>query len=118
VKLVVYVAVGGATGAVCRYLISGWLAQPYGTLLVNALGSLVLGVVVGLSSSLPPELRLLVGTGFCGGLTTFSTFAVETLALPPERALANVAANLLLSLTMASLGLASVRLLSGEVPAG
>jgi CrcB protein len=118
VKLVAYVALGGAAGAVCRYLVSGAAGSPYGTLIVNALGSLVLGAIVALSDSLRPELRLLVGTGFCGGLTTFSTFAVETLSMPPERALANVAANLLVSLGMASVGIASVRLLSGEGPAG
>jgi CrcB protein len=110
-------ALGGAVGAVCRYLISAWLPL-YGTLLVYMVGSLILGMLVAWSSSLSPELRVLLGTGFCGGLTTFSTFAVETLALPPEKALANLAANLGLSLTMAWLGLASFRLLSGAAPPG
>ena len=56
---------------------------PWGTLVINATGSLLLGVVTGLVlfHACPSELRLLVGTGFCGGYTTFSTFAWETAEL-------------------------------------
>lgn len=124
-RALVWVALGGATGAVARYAISTALARyggfPWATLLVNALGSLLLGALMEAClhhPRWPPELRLLVGTGFCGALTTFSTFSVETLALPPGRALLNIAANLLVSLGMAALGIGAVRLLQGIVPPG
>jgi CrcB protein len=83
------VAVGGAAGtwlrlAVARALPSGASAFPWSTLLVNLLGSLILGfvVVTALERAAPTRfLRPLIGTGFCGGLTTFSTFAVEIVLL-------------------------------------
>lgn len=107
------VAIGGASGAVLRFVVSMALAQstargiPLGTLSVNAAGSLVLGAIVALAQReprIPAELRLFIGTGFCGGLTTFSTFAVETLALPLPQALGNVALNLAVSLIAAAVG--------------
>lgn len=114
-----WIALGGALGAVCRFALSHWVAGsgivktfPLATLLVNAVGSLVLGVVVALAERdprLPPEIKLFFGTGFCGALTTFSTFAVETLDLPLQSALGNVAANLFVSLSMAAFGLWLVR---------
>lgn len=112
----VAVAVGGAAGAVCRHAV-GLLARaclpptfPYGTLLVNTGGSLVLGVLVGIAgtaANLPPLLFALVGVGFCGAFTTFSTFAVETLARDQlALALLNILANNLLALGAAALGIA------------
>jgi CrcB protein len=79
------VAVGGAAGtllrlAATRDLASGGRAFPWGTLLVNLVGSLLVGfIVVTAFERLAPSryFRPLLGTGFCGGLTTFSTFAVE-----------------------------------------
>jgi CrcB protein len=83
------IAVGGAGGAVARYLVGGWVQDlagsffPWGTLAVNVLGSLLLGFSLAwLQVTLaPPEARALVAIGFLGGFTTFSTFTYETLAL-------------------------------------
>ncbi len=83
------VALGGAFGAVSRYLISGWVARlthesafPYGTLAVNITGSFLLGLMMGLGGEgrllLPPAVRVVVGIGFLGAFTTFSTFSFET----------------------------------------
>ena len=74
---------------------------PVGTLVVNLLGSFILGVVMTWSLErglISPEVRILLGTGFCGGFTTMSTFSYETMALvqydSATRALANVALSL------------------------
>lgn len=79
------VAAGGAAGAVARYATSlalaGASAQfPWGTFAINVAGSFVLGVLLG---ALPPGHagRLLFGTGFCGGFTTFSTFSTDVVGL-------------------------------------
>jgi CrcB protein len=67
------VALGAALGAPLRFLTSLWLPGPRSTLLVNVVGSAVLGALVHPS----PSASALVGIGFCGALTTFSTFATE-----------------------------------------
>lgn len=81
----VYVALGGALGAVCRYLVSRLTdaSFPLGTLTVNLLGSFLIGIFVGFVNRgwLSPEMKLLLVTGLCGGFTTFSTFANEALAM-------------------------------------
>jgi CrcB protein len=75
---------GGGAGSVGRYLLGRWLAVPGGfpwhTFGINVLGSFVLGFLVVLCKDRPGWLVLL-GTGVCGGFTTFSTFSVETLRL-------------------------------------
>lgn len=78
-------------GALARYYLGLVMAQrvgvafPYGTLLINVTGCLVLGLVgtlaVERSTIVTPEVRLLVAVGFCGAFTTFSTFGFETLSL-------------------------------------
>ncbi|WP_461006792.1 fluoride efflux transporter CrcB [Streptomyces capparidis] len=108
---VLLVALGAAVGAPLRYLTDRWLtarhgtAFPWGTLVVNVAGSLVLGAVVRAGS---PELRLLLGTGLCGALTTFSSFGHQTVALlesgAPWRAAANAGANVGLGLGAAAAG--------------
>lgn len=83
------VALGGALGSVCRYLVSKWLQEaaatafPAGTLVVNVLGCLLIGVFYGMAErhGMGGELKLLLTVGFCGGFTTFSTFMNENLAL-------------------------------------
>jgi CrcB protein len=84
-KYALLVFVGGGFGSVARYFISKWLNNventiPYGTLTVNVLGSLLIGVVIGYfveGSNMSEEQTLLLATGFCGGFTTFSAFAYE-----------------------------------------
>ncbi|GHD21716.1 fluoride efflux transporter FluC [Nocardiopsis kunsanensis] len=79
------VAVGAALGAPVRFLVDLALrgvlgaAFPWGTLAVNATGSLLLGALLGLPLS--PQAMAVWGTGFCGALTTYSTFALETVQL-------------------------------------
>ena len=86
------VAVGGAVGAVLRFLAGHrWDRDlPAGTLLVNVAGSFLLGVFSALS--LDRDALALLGTGFCGGLTTYSAFAVQTHALGGRRRGAGYAA--------------------------
>ena len=84
-KHILLVFFGGGIGSVLRYLIGKWLNSssdgvPYGTFMANILGSLLIGVILGLASknnSLTQNQTLLLATGFCGGFTTFSTFAYE-----------------------------------------
>ncbi|WP_132056871.1 fluoride efflux transporter FluC [Halorussus amylolyticus] len=115
------VAVGGFAGAVARHAVAVALPAgfPWGTLAVNVAGSFALGVVlyeVRLTGRLTPELRLLVGTGFLSSFTTYSTFAVETAALSPTFAVANVGANYALGFAAVLAGRAVVRTaVSGEV---
>ncbi len=120
-----YIGICGGLGCVARYLLSGWTYQllgrglPYGTLLVNVLGSFLLAalMIFGLRSALmPPELRLGLTVGFLGGFTTFSTFSYETLRLLEEGSLwqagANIILNVMLCLLFALLGAWVARLLT------
>ncbi|WP_306213059.1 fluoride efflux transporter CrcB [Actinoplanes sp. RD1] len=108
---ILLVALGAAVGAPLRYLTDRSLKTgdgfPWGTLTVNVAGSLILGIVLGLP--LDPWLVSLLGTGFCGALTTYSTFSFETLTLARsgKRPLAAVYAlgSILAGLGAASLGL-------------
>lgn len=81
------VAVGAAVGAVCRHLANLWLnvawpGFPLGTLAVNLVGGLLIGVALVAFQRVPNDLlRLLLVTGFLGGLTTFSAFSAESLNL-------------------------------------
>ena len=82
---ILLVAIGGAIGSVCRYLLSGMnvASWPWGTFIVNILGSLLIGFLLGLVSKgiVSPDMKLLLVTGFCGGFTTFSTFANESFGM-------------------------------------
>mgnify|MGYP000070307509 CR=1 FL=1 len=102
---VLFVALGGSIGAVLRYLISILMLQvfgtgfPFGTLMVNILGSFLMGVVYALGqvSEVSPEIKAFIGVGMLGALTTFSTFSNESLLLMQEgylvKAILNVVVN-------------------------
>ena len=85
-KNILFVFLGGGFGSVLRYLIGKYLNSsasgiPYGTFVANILGSLLIGVILGIASkenTLSHAQILLLATGFCGGFTTFSTFAYES----------------------------------------
>ena len=113
---VLLVLLGGAVGAPARYLTDLAVQRrhagtfPWGTLTVNVAGSLVLGVTAGAVSAGggPAWVLTLLGTGFCGALTTFSTFGFETVRLLQERsaraALGNVTLSVAAGLAACSLG--------------
>ncbi|AEV81482.1 chromosome condensation protein CrcB [Actinoplanes sp. SE50] len=99
---VLLVAIGAAIGAPLRYVTDRYLqvrygtAFPWGTLTVNVTGSLILGFVLGMPLS--PTATALLGTGFCGALTTYSTFSWETLTLTRRGEQASALGYVLLSL--------------------
>lgn len=104
------IAVAGGFGAALRMLLDGLIkarltgAMPWGTILINVSGSLALGFLTGLAASqlLPEDWHLIIGTGFLGGYTTFSTASVETVRLAQERRWAASAANALGTLVLAT----------------
>jgi fluoride exporter len=112
------VCLGAALGAPARYLTDRAIQArhdsvfPWGTLTVNVVGSLILGALVGLGSRhhLPAEVVAAVGTGFCGALTTYSTFGFETIRLVEDGArlyaVLNVVASVAAGFGAAALGYA------------
>ena len=103
---VIWIGLAGAAGAVSRYAVEGWISDrtrgafPWGTLVVNVSGCLLLGVLFTVFTErfVHPALRTALTVGFLGAYTTFSTFAFETVRLGEDGAtalaLANVAASL------------------------
>ncbi len=115
--LLLAVGLAGAVGAPARYLTDAFIEEriqsvfPWGTFVINVSGSFLLGVITGLAlyhglGSVP---KIVVGTGFCGAYTTFSTFSYETVRLLEDgsvlEAAANTAASLVVGLAGAALGL-------------
>ncbi|MGH8862128.1 MAG: fluoride efflux transporter FluC [Jatrophihabitantaceae bacterium] len=106
------IAVGAAVGAPARYLTDRAIQSrhetvfPWGTLVVNVVASLVLGILTGASSALAPAAAALLGTGLCGALSTFSTFGYETLHLVRERSGFYAAANVAIAV-VAGIGAAA-----------
>jgi CrcB protein len=110
------VGVGGAIGCCARYLASKASAElipqfPVGTLLVNCAAAFAAGLLLGIageSHAVPERLRVFLGVGVLGGLSTYSTFSVETFTMLTERhylaALGNIGLNTGLSLLMVGLG--------------
>ncbi len=109
----ILVGIGGLLGANARYLVSVWAARrigpnfPYGTLIVNLSGSLLLGFLVTVIAGLAAyerEVQLLVPVGFVGAYTTFSTFAYESVGLVRRRAYGLAVTNVLGSTMLGLLG--------------
>lgn len=114
------VAAGGCLGAPSRYLLDRAVSRriesdaPWGTLAVNVSGSLMLGLLTGLTlaGKLPAVPGALLGTGFCGAYTTFSTFTFETVRLVEDGRLLHAAGTVLASLAV-GLGAAAAGLAAG-----
>ena len=112
------VAFGGAVGVLVRFLVDRVFAArldpvlPWGTLTVNVVGSALLGGLAGAGAALPDPVWHLAGVGFCGALTTWSTFGYETVRLAASGgrgyAVLNVGLTLVVGLTAAGSGWAVV----------
>jgi fluoride exporter len=122
-----WICLGGGVGTGARYVLAGWAITllgasfPFGTLLINILGSFAISLVMHLALSaklIAPMLRQTLTTGLIGGFTTYSTFNYETLAYLREGnwaiGIANVAATVLLCLAAGLAGLALARALVGS----
>jgi len=122
-KSLVVIAVGASLGAWLRWLLGMKLNAlfptiPPGTVVANMVGGYIIGLAIAFlaaSPTLSPEWRLLIITGFCGGLTTFSTFSAETVALIQEGrllwALGSVSLHVVGSLAMTAAGLLSYQMI-------
>ena len=107
---IMIVGAGGFVGSALRFAVSGWAQRlaatggfPYGTLLVNVLGCLMIGLLGGLAEFrqvLEPGQRLFLMIGVLGGFTTFSTFAYETLSLAQDAELFKAVVNTLLQVVL------------------
>ena len=116
------IGLGGFIGAIMRYGISGWVYEkvgenfPHGTLVVNLVGSLILGFFMALSESriqINPVLKVSVTIGVLGALTTFSTFSYETFSLlqmgQVQKAFINISVSVLLGLLAIWLGIIAAK---------
>jgi fluoride exporter len=114
----VYIALAGSFGAIARFMLDGHIRGrhnhtfPWATLIINSTGSCILGLVSGilLKHHNFKELEAIVGVGFCGGYTTFSTASFETVRLLEQRryyvALGNTSASLVATILAAAIGVA------------
>ena len=129
IQEILLVGCGGMLGAIARYgitlMATGWFQTrlPIGTLIANVLGCFLIGLLIGSEiGESNPKAKLLLGVGFLGSLTTFSTFSAETLQSAtngfPLIAAANVIANLLLGFVAVATGIAIARKMSGPSLAG
>jgi fluoride exporter len=89
-RILFIIGTGGFIGSVARYILSQWMQRvfettfPIGTLIVNILGSFIIGIIYAFSEKggiLTPEWRMFLAVGLCGGFTTFSSFAYENLSM-------------------------------------
>ncbi|NMX50260.1 MULTISPECIES: fluoride efflux transporter CrcB [Pseudomonas] len=122
-KSLFVIAVGASLGAWLRWLLGMKLNAlfptiPPGTVVANMVGGYIIGLAIAFlaaSPTLSPEWRLLIITGFCGGLTTFSTFSAETVALIQEGrlvwALGSISLHVAGSLAMTAAGLLSYQMI-------
>ncbi|MCE0825003.1 fluoride efflux transporter CrcB [Buttiauxella sp. A2-C2_NF] len=125
-QMLLAVFIGGGTGSVARWLLSMRFnpvhaAIPVGTLVANLVGAFIIGLGLALftrMTHLDPVWKLLITTGFCGGLTTFSTFSAEVVFLLQDGRLAWAGLNMLLnlagSLTMTAIAFWLVSLAYGH----
>ena len=108
--MITWIAIGlvGGLGAVTRFLVTGAIDAriardwPFGTLVVNVSGALVLGALAG--AGIGSDAYLVVGTGFLGAYTTFSTWMVDSYRLARGAAVANIVVSLALGLAAAAIG--------------
>ena len=122
-KSLLVIAIGASLGAWLRWILGMKLNALYptippGTVVANMVGGYIIGLAIAVlaaSPSLSPEWRLLIITGFCGGLTTFSTFSAETVALIQEGrllwALGSISLHVVGSLVMTAAGLLSYQMI-------
>ena len=121
--MVVYLSlvVAGAVGAPLRYIVDGFVLDrsggtfPLGTAVINITGSFLLGLLTGLAlyHGFPTTSKIVLGSGFCGSFTTFSTFAFETVRLAEEGGRHDAVKN-----TLLNLGAGTVAAAIGLVAAG
>jgi fluoride exporter len=124
-KSIVSICVGASLGALLRWWLGTQLNSlfptvPPGTLLANLIGGYIIGLAIGIFAAVPtisPEWRLLIITGFCGGLTTFSTFSAELVSLLQQGramwACSAMAAHLAGSVLMTFAGIGTVGWIKG-----
>lgn len=122
-----YAALGAAAGGALRFLVSVQMQRmlpgifPYGTLTVNVVGSLLLGVLIYYYSEagmLADEWRLVLAVGFCGGFTTFSTFSLETFNLIKDSEWLLAAGNILLNFVLCLLAVFAAFIISRKLLGG
>jgi len=112
-EAIILVVIGAAAGSAARFLVTHFSSDlshhhgfPYGTLIVNVVGSVLVGyVLTWVADHEHDRWRLLAATGFCGGFTTFSAFAFETMAYFREGRLTAMAANMVLNNVLACVAL-------------
>lgn len=122
----VAVMIGGSVGSACRFLVATWSLQrfgaafPYGTLFINVTGSFLIGLVLELAQTralgITPLVRVFLVVGFCGGFTTFSSFAAETLNLGADAvaaAMLYVALSVVAGLAATYAGIVLARAIGG-----
>jgi CrcB protein len=120
----ILVIIGGGIGAFFRYLLSGWIYKvlgtdfPYGTLAVNVIGCLVIGLFLTMAEDrflISPSFRIFFAVGVLGGFTTFSTFSFETVGLLKDGAIAigllNVGVSIVVGLTATWVGMLAGRII-------
>lgn len=124
-KSLIVIAIGASLGAWLRWLLGMKLNAlfptiPPGTVVANMVGGYIIGLAIAFLAASPslPEWRLLIITGFCGGLTTFSTFSAETVALIQEGrllwALGSISLHVVGSLAMTAAGLLSFQMIDSR----
>ncbi|HXF43034.1 MAG TPA: fluoride efflux transporter CrcB [Pyrinomonadaceae bacterium] len=124
VRSILIVGLGGFLGSIVRYLAALLFSHlnityfPFATLSVNIVGCLLIGILFGLGERgqlLSPEMRIFLTTGFCGGLTTFSTFSYENIQLLQDGQFfyfgMNLVFSIVLGLAATYLGIQIVRLI-------